>query len=83
MPRITEMLAGQFNTTVVDRTGLTTTYDFTLQYNGTVTARELEGVETWPPLTTAIQDQLGLKLEPIKAPTPVLVIDHLERPSEN
>ena len=83
MARITEMLAGQFNTTVVDKTGLTATYDFTLQYNGTVTARELEGVETWPPLTTAIQDQLGLKLEPIKAPTPILVIDRLERPSEN
>ena len=83
MTRITDMLAGQFNTTVVDKTGLTATYDFTLQYNGTVTAREIEGVEAWPPLTTAIQDQLGLKLESIKAPTPTLVIDHLERPSEN
>jgi uncharacterized protein (TIGR03435 family) len=83
MAGITGMLAGQFNTTVVDKTGLTATYDFTLQYNGTVSPRETEGVEPWPPLNTAIQDQLGLKLEPTKAPTPILVIDHIEKPSEN
>ena len=83
MALITDMLAGQFNTTVVDKTGLTATYDFTLQYNGTVSPHEMEGVETWPPLTTAIQDQLGLKLEPIKAPTQILIIDHIERPTEN
>jgi uncharacterized protein (TIGR03435 family) len=81
MIQIKDTLAGQFNTTVTDKTGLTAA--FTLQYNGTITARELEGVETWPPLITAIQDQLGLKLEPIKAPTTVLLIDQIERPSAN
>jgi uncharacterized protein (TIGR03435 family) len=34
-------------------------------------------------LFTALQEQLGLKLEQIKAPQKVLVIDHIERPSEN
>ena len=36
-----------------------------------------------PPLFEAIQEQLGLKLEPEKAPVDVLVIDHIERPSAN
>jgi len=32
---------------------------------------------------TAIQDQLGLKLEPQKGPTVVLIIDHIEEPTQN
>jgi uncharacterized protein (TIGR03435 family) len=36
-----------------------------------------------PDLYTAIQQQLGLKLESTKAPVDVIVIDHVEKPSEN
>jgi uncharacterized protein (TIGR03435 family) len=36
-----------------------------------------------PPLLTAIQQQLGLKLESQTGPVPILVIDHVEMPSEN
>jgi uncharacterized protein (TIGR03435 family) len=36
-----------------------------------------------PSLFAAIQEQLGLKLEPQKAPVDVLVIEHIEKPSEN
>jgi uncharacterized protein (TIGR03435 family) len=36
-----------------------------------------------PPLFEAIQEQLGLKLEPVKAPVDALVIDHVERPTAN
>ncbi len=59
---------------VVDKTGLTGDYDFTLQWT-----RE----ENQAALLTAIQEQLGLKLETQKLPIDVLVIDHAEMPSEN
>ena len=42
-----------------------------------------EGAETQPDLFTAIQQQLGLKLESTRAETDVLVIDKVEKPSEN
>jgi uncharacterized protein (TIGR03435 family) len=63
---------------VVDKTGLTGKYDFSLEWafpNATDSSA--------PSITTAIQEQLGLKLESTKAPVEVLVIDHIERPTEN
>jgi uncharacterized protein (TIGR03435 family) len=42
-----------------------------------------EGTAALPGLFTAIQEQLGLKLEPQKTQAQALVIDHVERPSEN
>jgi uncharacterized protein (TIGR03435 family) len=65
---------------VVDKTGLTGHYDFVLHYY--IDEWE-EYLTSYPDLFTAIQQQLGLKLESKKGPVPVLVIDHIERPSEN
>jgi uncharacterized protein (TIGR03435 family) len=42
-----------------------------------------ESADAPPDLFTAIQQQLGLKLESTKAPVDVLVIDHIQRPSPN
>jgi uncharacterized protein (TIGR03435 family) len=80
--KLTVSLAAWLHCPVIDKTGLTGKYDFQLQW----TARE--GAETepeanWPSLFTAIQEQLGLKLEPGKGPVSVLVIDHVEKPSGN
>jgi uncharacterized protein (TIGR03435 family) len=66
---------------IIDQTGLTGRYDFSFRY----TPDESHSTEPNPApgMFTAIQEQLGLKLEPIKAPIDVFVIDHVERPSEN
>jgi uncharacterized protein (TIGR03435 family) len=64
---------------ILDHTGLSGKYDLTLKWGSVDDPRESDG----PSLFTAIQEQLGLKLESTKAPMDVLVIDHIERPSEN
>lgn len=66
---------------VIDRTGLTGYYAMKLTFwrNQAIPP----GPDDAPLLVTAIQEQLGLKLEPAEEPSQVLVIDTIERPSEN
>jgi uncharacterized protein (TIGR03435 family) len=74
---------------VVNKTGLEGKYDFTLDWSpdlsptppmdGAATPNASEG----PSLFTAIEEQLGLKLTPVKGPVEVIVIDHIENPSPN
>jgi uncharacterized protein (TIGR03435 family) len=66
---------------VVDQTGLTGGYDFTL--NWTEDDGQQQPADAPPGLFTAIQEQLGLKLEAKKGPADVLVIDDVARPSAN
>ena len=79
-------LAGQFskhNTVdrpVIDKTGLTGTYDYKLEWGDDAAAGADSGIAS---IFTAFQEQLGLKLEPSKAPIPVLIVDHAEKPSAN
>ena len=67
--------------TVVDQTGLTGKYDFTLTWSDQPVGAE-DGADV-PSLFTAVQEQLGLKMVAMKVPVEVVVIDHIERPSEN
>jgi uncharacterized protein (TIGR03435 family) len=80
------------NKPVEDKTGLTGEFDFTLKWTpdesqfggmGFHVPPPADGASALPELFTAIQEQLGLKLEPQKISAEVLVIDHVERPSEN
>jgi uncharacterized protein (TIGR03435 family) len=71
---------------VVDRTGLNGAFDFTLKWTpdqlaASTAAREV-GADA-PSLLTAIREQLGLLLVPLKAAVEVIVIDHIEQPSAN
>jgi uncharacterized protein (TIGR03435 family) len=72
---------------VVDNTGLSGTYDFDLEWTpdegqfGGQMPRSVES--TKPSLFTAMQEQLGLRLEATRGPVQALVIDRVERPSEN
>jgi len=79
---------------VVDQTGLTGNYDVTVEFSMEATRNAMrpptapasaDPAEPPPGITfmDAVREQLGLKLEPTKAPVQMLVIDHIERPSEN
>ena len=67
---------------VVDRTGLAGRYDFSLKYTMDETRAPQEGNPA-PGVFTALQEQLGLKLEPMKAAADVIVIDKVEQPDAN
>jgi uncharacterized protein (TIGR03435 family) len=73
---------------VLDQTGLTDRYDFTLtwmpdssQFGGTFDVSRVKHPTS--DIFTAIQEQLAMKLEPKKAPVDVMVVDHVEEPSPN
>jgi uncharacterized protein (TIGR03435 family) len=77
---------------VVDQTGLTGRWDFTLNWTpdesqfvglGVKVPPPSDKADAPPPLFTAIQEQMGLKLDPTKAQVKVLVIDKVEKPSDN
>jgi uncharacterized protein (TIGR03435 family) len=80
MTSIAEELSKIAGRVVVDKTALTGRYDLKLQWTPDDGAA---GDTDAPTLFTAIQEQLGLKLEPAKEPVPVLVVDHVEQPSPN
>lgn len=65
---------------VVDKTGLTGGFDFDLEIPQPSTA---PGTDAGGGVFTALQEQLGLKLEPIQAPLEFIVIDSIEAPAEN
>jgi uncharacterized protein (TIGR03435 family) len=75
---------------IEDKTGLTGIYDFTLQmgdqgHDGPAAGPDPNSADapTGPSIFTALQEQLGLKLDAEKGPVQVLVIDHIEMPAQN
>jgi bla regulator protein blaR1 len=117
---LARLLTMQLGRTVVDKTGLTGKYDFTLHWTpdeseggmlrgpggpgagpggapgaapapggaavaspGASSSTDNSSPDSGPTIFTAIQEQLGLKLDSSKGPVEVIVIDHVERPSEN
>jgi uncharacterized protein (TIGR03435 family) len=77
---IAEELSKITGRVVVDKTNLADRYDFKLEWS----ADDAPAADnSAPSLFTAIQEQLGVKLEPAKEPIPVLVIDHVAQPTAN
>ena len=91
MEQVAGVMQAHLDRPVVDQTGLKGRFDFQLQWTPDETTQfappggpgEPPGAETQPDLFTAIQQQLGVKLESTRAETDVLVIDKVEKPSEN
>jgi uncharacterized protein (TIGR03435 family) len=72
-----QLMANATDRVVIDRTGLTGRFDIELEWSPDQTATDR------PSIFTAVQEQLGLKLESTRGPVEVLVIDHVERPTED
>ncbi len=96
MTSVVNMLSQQLHRTVIDKTGLAGKYDLELNWtpdDGEGMGPPLPGggqphgdappEGSGPSIFTAIQEQLGLKLQSAKGPVDTLVIDHVEMPTEN
>ncbi|MGA3328309.1 MAG: TIGR03435 family protein [Terriglobia bacterium] len=90
MGQMADSLSSRLDRPVIDQTGLQGRYCMKIQYARPQPASSNAGMNIPPPLgpsgpslPEALQQQLGLKLKPTKGPVEFLVIDHIERPSEN
>ena len=89
IPRLAGFLTNPFTAVdrpVLDRTGVDGTFDFSLEWSPAPDSAQPIGpppVATGPTFLEALQEQLGLKLISTTGPVEVLVIDHVERPSQN
>jgi uncharacterized protein (TIGR03435 family) len=80
------ILSNQLHRPIVDKTGLTGRYDINLHWTPDQVPGSVDATSTdasGPSIFTAVQEQLGLKLQPAKAPVDVIVIDHIEQPTAN
>jgi uncharacterized protein (TIGR03435 family) len=66
--------------TVINKTGIAGLFDIHLEFTQ---EQNLDKPDAGPSIFTALQEQLGLKLEPAKGPSDFVIVDHVERPSEN
>jgi uncharacterized protein (TIGR03435 family) len=92
MDMFADLLARLAGRPIINETGLKGNYDFALKWTPDEGRGQLAGgpADTAPPgdasgpsIFTALQEQLGLKLESRKGPVDTIAIDHVERPSEN
>ncbi len=79
IPILVKFLSNQVGRPVLDQTGLKENYDFKMTFAPDLNATEADG----PSIFTAVQEQLGLKLDSQKGPVEVLVIDSVQKASEN
>ena len=82
-PIFVYLLARQLDRAVIDKTNLNGLYDITLRWSNELRAGADPSPSDRPPVFTALQEQLGLKLESAKGPVEVLVIESVQKPAEN
>lgn len=90
MPILIRYLAGQVGRDVLDQTGLTEKYNFKFSFSpdlnrpADITGADAPRTDTsGPSIFTALQEQLGLRLDTQKAPVEIIVIDSVQKPSDN
>lgn len=82
MDRFVDFLSYRVDRVVLDKTGLPGNYNLQLNWSPDDQPPNDDATAA-PPLFTALEQQLGLKLIPTKAPVPILVIDYVEPPTDN
>jgi uncharacterized protein (TIGR03435 family) len=83
LDRLAEALSFRVNRLVFDRTGLTGSYDLMLSWTDDRDGQPVPEDAKVPNLFTALQEQLGLRLESTRGPVELVVVDHAAEPSEN
>jgi uncharacterized protein (TIGR03435 family) len=85
MAKLADFLAGPAGRVVIDRTGLADMFDVDLQYTlvNTGSAPVSPSGDDPPDLSTAVREQLGLRLQSGRGPIDVLVIDAMRPPADN
>lgn len=79
MAMFAELLAAETDRSIIDRTGISGVFEISLHW----AVEDAPETASEPSIYTALQEQLGIKLEPVRAPLDFLVIDRIEKPSEN
>jgi uncharacterized protein (TIGR03435 family) len=80
MASFAAMLGGAVDRLVIDRTGLAGTWNIEVEFSAASTS---PGPDDQPSIFTALQEQLGLGLEPARGPVDMVVIERIERPTED
>jgi uncharacterized protein (TIGR03435 family) len=96
MSFLATQLTSMIGRTVLDRTALTSSYDFVLSWTPDENEKKMSKVKngggkaalatdkaTGPSVFTALQQQIGLKLQSTKGPVEILVVDHAQKPTED
>lgn len=86
MDDLSSTLSHQLEREVINKTELKGKFDINLIWSredAPVESKDTTGVDSAPSMFTAVQEQLGLKLESTKSPVDTIVVDHVEQPSEN
>jgi uncharacterized protein (TIGR03435 family) len=92
MATLVDLVIGDVSRPVLDKTGFDQPFNFVLEFTPNVAASDYLGPSTLPdagpsaapvPISTALLEQLGIQLRSTEAPVGTIVIDSIERPSEN
>jgi len=84
MAHLANILGASLHRVVIDHTGLSGGYDLSLDWTPEPPAgSDTSGESSGPSLFAALQEQLGLKLESTKGPVDIIVVDNIEKPTDN
>jgi bla regulator protein blaR1 len=92
MATLVDLVIADVSRPVIDKTGFEQPFNFVLEFTPNVAVSDYRGPATLPdagpsaapvPISTALQEQLGIQLRSTEAPVETIVIDRIERPSEN